>query len=107
MWLFFAYQLFMVLHPMEGDMRGYWVAPDDPDFQGRQIVFHDLGRHGLNHPRWKRLHRAFTLPQLVPEPGATPDPFKPIRLFEQSWNLQMNDFLSHGRYLTVNESMAL
>lgn len=106
-WLFFAYQLFMTLHPIEGSRRDYWLSADDIATQrpGEELVPHNLGRHGLSHGRWRLLQRCFSLPMHPIQNHV--DPFRPIRRFEEQWNARMVDCLDPGKFITVDESMAL
>ena len=79
-WLFLGYQLFMTLHPMEGHKQGYWAKEGDAEFAGEEMVFHNVGRHGLTYTRWNRLRRCFILPMQPVQPN--PDPFRHIRMVE-------------------------
>lgn len=45
-------------------MREYWASEGDDvaHDQGEEMVFYDLGKHGLSHIRWMQLKRSFVMP---------------------------------------------
>mmetsp|Transcript_5073 Transcript_5073/g.14159 ORF Transcript_5073/g.14159 Transcript_5073/m.14159 type:complete len:471 (-) Transcript_5073:163-1575(-) len=95
----------MLVNPVPGDKHKLWRTADEA-MEGTVYIPQELGKYGLSHGRWQQLQRAFRLP-MHPEDSQGPDPFRPIRSFEEEWNKSMASALTPGSLLVVDESMGL
>ena len=102
-WLFLGYQMHMLVNPVPGDKKKLWAKDPVP---GSVYIPQDHGKYGMTHSRWRQAQRAFCLPTHPDGPGE-PDPFKPIRFFEEHWNKAQYEALAPGKNIVVDESMGL
>ena len=102
-WRFLGYNMaIMVLHT-RGRKEDLWLDKDNMKYDGALFSAPNIGKHGIDYSRFKKMMRAFWLPTYEDKQ----DPFDPVRKLVDSWNACMVAALSPGPIITVDESMAL
>ena len=102
-WSFFGYNMAILTLHTGGPKEDMWLSAPNWDYHDTLWLPPDMGRFGMDWPKFKNLMRAFCLPTY----DQIEDPFSPIRRFVDRWNSKMAATLIPGPIICVDESMGL